>query len=94
MSDDSQCSGVSFFDPQSLRWLQHPLVDMEEISLRQSMIETISSEMELIDTLQNGSGMLRGLPGESRQAADSTGVRRFSASKLFTVCGDVSGTPQ
>jgi len=58
---------------------------MEEIRLRQAMIETICSEMELIDTLQNGSGMMRGLPGEIRQAAHSTGLRRFSASKLFTV---------
>eukprot|EP00752_Nemacystus_decipiens_P008019 g7166.t1 len=43
-------------------WLQHPLVDVDEINLRQSMIETISSESVLIDTLQKGSGMLRGLP--------------------------------
>ena len=66
-SDDSKCSGVSFSDPQTLRWLQHPLVDIKEIGMRQSMIETICSEMELIDTLQNGSGMLRGLPGERRR---------------------------
>lgn len=51
-------------DSQFLRWLQHPLVDVEEINLRQSMIETLCSEKALIDTLQKGSGMLRGLPGE------------------------------
>lgn len=56
------------FDPQPLRWLQHPLVDVEEITLRQSMIETICSETALIDTLQKGSGMLRGLPGETDTA--------------------------
>ncbi|CAM9231946.1 unnamed protein product, partial [Pylaiella littoralis] len=44
------------------RWLQHPLVDVQEINLRQSMIETICSEKALMDTLQKGSGMLRGLP--------------------------------
>eukprot|EP00903_Cladosiphon_okamuranus_P008571 g8222.t1 len=43
-------------------WLQHPLIDVDEIKLRQSMIEAIRSENALIDTLQKGSGMLRGLP--------------------------------
>lgn len=46
------------------RWLQHPLVDVQEINRRQSMIETICGEKALIDTLQKGSGMLRGMPGE------------------------------
>ena len=63
--DSSHCSGPFPFDPQPLRWLQHPLVDVDEINLRQSMIETICSESALVDTLQKGSGMLRGLPGKA-----------------------------
>ncbi|CAM9615807.1 unnamed protein product, partial [Scytosiphon promiscuus] len=44
------------------RWLQHPLVDLLEINLRQSMVETLCSEKALLDTLRKGSGMLRGIP--------------------------------
>ncbi|CAM9865760.1 unnamed protein product [Ectocarpus sp. 4 AP-2014] len=47
-------------------WLQHPLVDVREITSRQSMIETICSEKTLIDTLRKGSGMLRGIPDLER----------------------------
>ncbi|CAM9130489.1 unnamed protein product, partial [Hapterophycus canaliculatus] len=44
------------------RWLQHPLVDLQDIKLRQSMVETMCSEKALLDTLRKGSGMLRGMP--------------------------------
>lgn len=69
MTDDSRFPGVEPSDSQFLRWLQHPLVDVNEISLRQSLIETICSEKALMDTLQKGSGMLRSLPGESETNA-------------------------
>lgn len=46
------------------RWLQHPLVDVAEINRRQAMVQTMCNEKALMDTLQKGSGMLRGMPGE------------------------------
>ncbi|CAM9768494.1 unnamed protein product [Sphacelaria rigidula] len=46
-------------------WLQHPLVDVDEITRRQAMVQTLCTEKALMDTLQRGSGMLRGMPGTS-----------------------------
>lgn len=53
----------------SLRWLQRPLVDVKEIKERQAMVEAICGEKALMNTLQRGSGMLRGMPGELVEAA-------------------------
>lgn len=53
------CMFVAWF-----RWLQHPLVDVAEINRRQAMVQTLCNEKALMDTLQKGSGMLRGMPGE------------------------------
>lgn len=49
-----------------VRWLQHPLVDVEKINRRQAMVETLCGEKALMDTLQKGAGMLRGMPGKMR----------------------------
>lgn len=43
-------------------WLQHPLVDVEEITRRQAMVQSLCSQKALMDTLQRGTGMLRGMP--------------------------------
>lgn len=53
------CMFVAWF-----RWLQHPLVDVAEINRRQAMVQTMCNEKALMDTLQKGSGMLRGMPGD------------------------------
>lgn len=49
--------------PNATRWLQHPLVDVEEITRRQAMVQSLCSQKALMDTLQRGTGMLRGMPG-------------------------------
>lgn len=54
---------LATFELLRFRWLQHPLLDMEEINRRQIMIETICSNSVLMNSLQKGSGMLRGMPG-------------------------------
>ncbi|CAM9431775.1 unnamed protein product, partial [Ascophyllum nodosum] len=43
-------------------WLQHPLVDLKAINQRQAMVQTLCNEKALVDTLQKGHGMLRGMP--------------------------------
>lgn len=45
-------------------WLQHPLVDVKAIKQRQAMVQIIYEEKALMNTLQKGSGMLRGMPGD------------------------------
>lgn len=47
-------------------------MDLEDINLRQSMVETICSEKTLLDTLRKGSGLLRGMPGETEAGHVST----------------------
>lgn len=39
-------------------------MDVAEINRRQDMVQTMCNEKALMDTLQKGSGMLRGMPGE------------------------------
>lgn len=51
-------------NPYDSSWLQHPLVDVEAINQRQAMVQIIYEEKTLMNTLQKGSAMLRGMPGE------------------------------
>lgn len=63
MTEDTALSRHVPDNPYGARWLQHPLVDVVEINRRQTMVHTLCSEKALMDNLQKGTGMLRGMPG-------------------------------
>ncbi|CAN0141859.1 unnamed protein product, partial [Discosporangium mesarthrocarpum] len=43
------------------RWLQHPLVNVKEISQRHAMVQSLCDNTTLTSTLRDGKGMLRGM---------------------------------